>query len=126
MNNNELFLRAAKNHDLVGVKNKVGNGANVNFTDAAGRSALMFAAVNSDSAMVEFLIKNGADVNAKDQEGWTALSFAEELHYPVISGILRQHGAVDVGFFESLQAKMAIYAEYVQDLLGEEADSSEI
>lgn len=53
-------------------------GADINYRDQQGATALMHAAQEGDSEMVEFLLKKGADSSIKDINGDTALSFLEK------------------------------------------------
>lgn len=82
------------------VKFLLQNGADVNFIDAVGKTALMYAAQqkSGDDAfnIVQQLISAKADVNAKDKQGNTALSLAREKANIKAADALRNAGAEDV------------------------------
>ena len=50
------------------VRMLVGHGAEVNSSDSAGMTPLMWAATTLDVATVRFLLEHGADANAKDDK----------------------------------------------------------
>lgn len=54
----------------------IDNGADVNFVDRFGQTALYYACKHGNEKAVACLIKHGADVNIKDNAGTTALNFA--------------------------------------------------
>jgi ankyrin repeat protein len=54
-------------------------GADVNFKNPAGMTALMVAAVDLSSEMVRYLIGKGADVRARTKDGETALSLVRQV-----------------------------------------------
>lgn len=56
----------------------IAHGADVNYRDEEGRTALMRAAKNSDTAMMDILLEGGADVNLADDAGMTALMYAAQ------------------------------------------------
>lgn len=51
-------------------------GVNVNLTDNANRTALMWCAMRGNLSLLKELIKHGADINAIDIAGRTALQYA--------------------------------------------------
>ncbi len=52
--------------------------ADINLTDFANRTALMFAAIAGDSGLLKELLQRGAKADATDHQGKTALDFARE------------------------------------------------
>ena len=60
----------------------IGKGADLNFQDKIGYSALHFASQNNHVGITEILINNGAELNIKDVYGnppiWTAIFNAKE------------------------------------------------
>lgn len=59
-------------------------GADVNSTDANGRTALMLAARSGNDTLTQFLLRSGATVDQRDRNGDTALILAvkEWCRYP--------------------------------------------
>ena len=70
-------------------------GADVNATDAAGATALMWAATSevADTSLVKELLSRGVDPNAASKSGDTALSWAMRRGYTPVVEMLKQHGA---------------------------------
>lgn len=54
------------------------NGANINFVESRGRTALHWAVVSGHDNTVDALIKNGAAINIKDNDGKTPLDLAKD------------------------------------------------
>ena len=80
---NELFLWLVENFDKLPEKYQAGNikfmidnGADINYLDNNGRSALMKASEKGSRDIVQLLLQNRADVNAKDNLGNTVLTNA--------------------------------------------------
>ncbi len=75
----ELLVIAAtfRKGNLEEVKDLIGKGADVNYQDEEGISALMQAAACKDLELVKFLISDGANVYLRDFNGNTALDYAE-------------------------------------------------
>jgi ankyrin repeat protein len=67
------LLAAAQSGDLETLRALLAGGANPNFADENGDTALMAAAQQGHLALVEALLDAGADANARDGNGWTAL-----------------------------------------------------
>ena len=64
---------AAKSGSVDICQKLIDNGANVNFQDNTGKTALMHAAMSGSVVICKILIDNGANVNARDNTGKTAL-----------------------------------------------------
>ena len=76
------------------VREMIDNGANVNWKDANGSTALIVAAQHHDNVdMIKLLIEKGADVNADDKQGETALMMAAYNGYADIVRMLAEKGA---------------------------------
>lgn len=71
------------------------HGANVNSTDALGRTPLLFAVANGHPRVVSALIRSGADVNARiaASNNMDVLEFAAQFGNPRIVDDLIRHGA---------------------------------
>lgn len=67
---------AAKEGQLATLKAMLANGANVNASNAKGRSALMGAVYYRNRGIIRELLSEGADVDAVDVQGKTALMIA--------------------------------------------------
>lgn len=66
-----MFL--ANEGDLDGIREALGSGADVDFKDIDGRTALHVAACQGYADVVELLIRMGADVDTQDRWGSTVL-----------------------------------------------------
>ena len=72
-------------------------GANVDYQNEDGQTALIFASQNAHYQIVELLLKENADPNLQNQEGWNALMFASQYgHYQVTQRLLKEN--VDPNF----------------------------
>lgn len=68
-------------------------GADVNYQDKSGYSALLWAASQGYTQIVEMLINKGADVNKKNVAGNSALIFATRGNHTKMVGLLTLHHA---------------------------------
>ena len=83
------ILQAAKDGNLLRVKQLLEEGVDVNAKNGFGWTALMVAAWNGHVEVVHALVGAGADLNAKDNDGWTALmGTAENGHVEVVRALL--------------------------------------
>jgi ankyrin repeat protein len=90
MGSGALLLQAAQHGELTQLEEYLTNGVpesdgqlqaiDVNFTDKAGRSALMLAAKSNHLSCVKFLLQHGALLNLRDKDGLTALTLAIRSH----------------------------------------------
>ncbi len=96
--NTELFL-ACKNNDLKSVIELLADGANANYQDNYGDTALITICGNDkpNIDIIDSLIAAGANINIKANDGWTALMVAVDKNYTDISLKLINRGA-DVNF----------------------------
>jgi len=78
INHNIMLLRYTLKNNIAYVKKALENGANVNYTDECGYSALMIASTKGYLDIVNLLIENGANPNTRSQNGYTALMIASE------------------------------------------------
>ena len=80
--------QAAKEGNIVAVKQHLAAGTNVNVRDKYGSTPLWWAARSGRKEIPELLIAKGADLNAKDDAGTTPLDWA----YGETADLLRKHG----------------------------------
>ena len=75
----------------------IGAGADINATDKAGYTALMWAVIEWETEKIEELLRGGADVNVKAKDGHTALSLAKKnsTENSPMEQLLRQFGAIE-------------------------------
>ncbi len=88
-----VLLRAAANGDLATLRDLHARGADLNATDAAGRTALMLATQNGRAPAVEALLGYGADPNIVDARGDSPLAVALAANEGEIVSALKRHGA---------------------------------
>ena len=83
------LLDAAKNNNLVEVRNALADGAIVDAKSNRGKTALIWASQNGSIVIVEMLLGAGADVNEKDNYGGTALTWATNMgHIKIVKKLL--------------------------------------
>lgn len=70
---NNQFIEAARLGDLKKVKNLLTQGAEINYQDVSGSTALHWSVNNNHFETVTYLLQNGASVNIKDIYGRTEL-----------------------------------------------------
>ncbi len=87
------LLDAAKNWDLESVENAIKNGADINFQNKDGNTALMYAAKVGHEDIVALLINKGANLNLKNDYRFTSLMFAVLSGHENIVTLLVQAGA---------------------------------
>jgi Ankyrin repeats (3 copies)/Squalene-hopene cyclase C-terminal domain len=99
----------------------IAKGADINSTDAAGSTALMWAAANEpgDTTMLNELLRRGADPQPANKMGDTALTWALRRGYEPVLAALRERGASDHKLFRaSVESSLALLqksgAEFVK------------
>jgi hypothetical protein len=75
-----VLVLAARLDDPGGVDTLLQSGADVDATDAAGRSALMHAVERGHESVTRILLASGADPDMRTPDGTTALQIARGLH----------------------------------------------
>ncbi|BCB96053.1 hypothetical protein JZK55_09750 [Dissulfurispira thermophila] len=95
LSQNYQIMDAAKMGDIVGVKELLGKGADVNAKDSNGWTALIWAAMEGKIDVINFLISKGANVYVKDNMGWTALMRAATKGHTSVMELLINKG-IDV------------------------------
>ncbi len=138
----DLF-EAVKGGDVVGVKQALMLGAEVDGTDRYGQTALMFAArgwtiwyavikgmdpVGGEHLKIaELLLENGADVNERDNEGYTALMVAVDAdNLKMVEFLLEKDAAVGerdwFGYTALMLAAKEGHLKIAELLLASDAD----
>jgi len=90
---NEDLQNAAKEGNLEGVIAALKEGAEINFQDYYGRTALIYAAEKGYLDIVQFLVDKGANVNLQDYTSGTALIVATANSHEKVVTFLLEHGA---------------------------------
>jgi ankyrin repeat protein len=90
---NEDLQNAAKAGDLKGVMAAIKEGAEINFQDYYGRTALIYAAEKGHLDVVKYLVDKGAKVNLQDYTSGTALIVATANGHKEVVTFLLEHGA---------------------------------
>uniref|UniRef100_UPI00398E58C9 protein phosphatase 1 regulatory subunit 12A-like isoform X2 n=1 Tax=Pristiophorus japonicus TaxID=55135 RepID=UPI00398E58C9 len=83
-----VFLAACSSGDRDEVEKLLLKGADINYTNVDGLSALHQACIDENLEMVTFLLDHGASVNQPDNEGWTALHAAASCGFTEITEYL--------------------------------------
>lgn len=86
-----MFL--AKEGDLKGIEELLDEGADANFSDIDGRTALHIAACQGHTDVVELLLRRGANVDPMDRWGSTPLADAIYYKNQDVIKLLEKHGA---------------------------------
>ena len=106
---------AARDGNLAQVNQYLNNGANINFQDHNGNTALCLAVENNHFDIIEFLLERGASMTIQNQAGNTALDIAIQQgnneiinylrDYPALMGIrmIHENGLSSAVDFETLE-----------------------
>ena len=92
----EMLVSEVKKRDKANlnlVRDLIELGANLDWQDEDGWTALHRCAYNNNSDIAKMLIDAGADVNIQDEEGWTALHYCAYYTHPGIARMLVDAGA---------------------------------
>lgn len=65
-NTNDQLINAVKSNDLQGVIDAIEKGADANYQDKNGDTALHIASSKGHTGIVKYLLDNGSDVNMKN------------------------------------------------------------
>ncbi|XP_033018693.1 protein phosphatase 1 regulatory subunit 12A isoform X1 [Lacerta agilis] len=88
-----VFLAACSSGDTDEVLRLLERGADINYANVDGLTALHQACIDDNVDMVKFLVENGASINQPDNEGWIPLHAAASCGYLDIAEYLISHGA---------------------------------
>lgn len=87
------LIRATKNNYFAKVLELIEAGADVNYEDGFGLTALNWTTNHAESRIIELLIEHGADVNHADRSGMTKLMQESSYGNVAIVKHLLEHGA---------------------------------
>ncbi|KAM8974579.1 protein phosphatase 1 regulatory subunit 12A isoform 2-T2 [Pelodytes ibericus] len=88
-----VFLAACSSGDSEEVLKLLDRGADINYANVDGLTALHQACIDDNLDMVKFLVENGASINQPDNEGWIPLHAAASCGYLDIAEYLISRGA---------------------------------
>ncbi|XP_077565732.1 protein phosphatase 1 regulatory subunit 12A isoform X1 [Stigmatopora nigra] len=88
-----VFLAACSSGDTEEVQRMLDRGADINYANVDGLTALHQACIDDNPDMVTFLVTNGAGINQPDNEGWIPLHAAASCGYLAIAEYLISQGA---------------------------------
>ncbi|KAM9172422.1 protein phosphatase 1 regulatory subunit 12A isoform 2-T2 [Pangshura tecta] len=88
-----VFLAACSSGDTDEVLRLLERGADINYANVDGLTALHQACIDDNVDMVKFLVENGANINQPDNEGWIPLHAASSCGYLDIAEYLISQGA---------------------------------
>ncbi|XP_041051406.1 protein phosphatase 1 regulatory subunit 12B-like isoform X3 [Carcharodon carcharias] len=88
-----VFLAACSSGDTEEVKRLLDRGADINYANVDGLTALHQACIDENLEMVKFLVEHYADTNQPDNEGWTPLHAVASCGYINIAEYLINNGA---------------------------------
>ncbi|XP_058628573.1 protein phosphatase 1 regulatory subunit 12A isoform X3 [Onychostoma macrolepis] len=95
-----VFLAACSSGDTEEVLRMLDRGADINYANVDGLTALHQACIDDNVDMVTFLVEHGACINQPDNEGWIPLHAAASCGYLDIAEYLITQGA-NVGVVNS-------------------------
>uniref|UniRef100_A0A6Q2YZ02 Protein phosphatase 1 regulatory subunit n=1 Tax=Esox lucius TaxID=8010 RepID=A0A6Q2YZ02_ESOLU len=95
-----VFLAACSSGDTEEVLRMIDRGADINYANVDGLTALHQACIDDNVDMVTFLVEHGAAINQPDNEGWIPLHAAASCGYMDIAEYLIGQGA-NVGVVNS-------------------------
>nr|XP_039253654.1 protein phosphatase 1 regulatory subunit 12A-like isoform X1 [Styela clava] len=88
-----VFLAACSSGDLDEVRILLKNGADINFANVDGLTALHQACIDGNVEVVEFLVEHGSEIDQEDNEGWTPLHATASCGFMDIAKYLVKKGA---------------------------------
>ncbi|XP_048123406.1 protein phosphatase 1 regulatory subunit 12A isoform X10 [Alosa alosa] len=88
-----VFLAACSAGDTEEVLRMLDRGADINYANVDGLTALHQACIDDNVDMVTFLVEHGAGINQPDNEGWIPLHAAASCGYVDIAEYLISKGA---------------------------------
>ena len=85
---NNSFIKASIYGNLEMLYKCLEKGAEIDYRDETGSTALIYASALGMYKIVEFLLKNGAKRRLKDNNGYTAIDYAKENKNTAILSLL--------------------------------------
>jgi ankyrin repeat protein len=124
---NKQFLDEVNNNNLANVELLLKAGADVNFKDAFGYTALIWASKYDYIDMVRLLLNKNANINLQNEHKYTALMKASENgHTDVVQLLLNNNADVNFktifGYTALMIASQNCYTDVVNKLLNKNAD----
>ncbi len=83
------LMVAVEEGNLSEVQKQLASGADINFQDANGNTALIRATNAGNEQIAKYLVKNGADTQIKNNAGYSALDVAKANKFTQIAEILK-------------------------------------
>ena len=90
------FFHCARNNNIIGMHTCLKHGVEINATDIAECSALIYAAANGALRPLTFLVEAGADPSLCDITGWNALHFASKYGFIEVVKYLTTLPSIDI------------------------------
>ena len=91
MEQGEILINLVRSNDLRGLGTLILNGADINYADEFGNTALFYGVANGNLEIVNLLISNGAEVNDRFEGDSTLLHVAlEQGSREVVEEILKR------------------------------------
>jgi ankyrin repeat protein len=91
--NKAFFIACYKERNMKALKYLLDLGADINYSDESGETALLAVSFRGYTENVTFLLANGADINHTDQAGNTALMWAAQYGKMDVARVLLEHKA---------------------------------
>jgi hypothetical protein len=92
-NKNEAFIDAVKKGDFRKLKHLLNTGADVNYQNQDGKTALYYTSLTGHIGLSNFLLKKGADIELASNSGVNALHVATKRGDPEMVRLLLERGA---------------------------------
>ncbi|XP_041453044.1 protein phosphatase 1 regulatory subunit 12A-like isoform X10 [Lytechinus variegatus] len=122
-----VFLAACASEDLDEIEALMKRGADINYANIDGLTALHQAVIDEKIDMVEYLLEHGADIEAQDNEGWTALHAAASCGFEDIASYLIENGANLVACNNEGELPMDLAEEEdMEEFLQDEMDKQDL
>jgi hypothetical protein len=119
----EDILVAARDNRTETVIDFVQRGMDVNTSDVAGTTLLMYAAGNGNNDILEFLLANRANIQKKNKYGDTAIGFAAlKGHLDIVRRLVKAGAVINNGTWTPLHyAAFAGHLDIVNYLIAQRA-----
>ena len=122
-NKRTILILASANGKNDIVKMAIDKGADINFQDQSGYTALHFCALNKNVELTDMLIDNGANVDVRDEHGnspiWTAI-FNAKGDFKIVNKLFKAGADIDSKNIHGKSPRdfgKTVYQEKFEDLL---------